>query len=157
MVSPIPEGHEGFVPHLIVNDAASAIEFYKKAFDATECWRSPAPDGKKLMHAEVMIGGRPVYLCDDFPEFCGGTERAAKSLPATPVTLHRYVENCDAAIQKAVDAGANLTMPATDMFWGDRYGKVTDPFGHEWSFATHTKDMTPEEVEAAAKAAFSQG
>jgi len=106
------------------------------------------------MHAELKIDNQIVYLCDDFPEFCGGTSRHPKTLGATPVTVHKYVKDCDAAIAKAEKAGGTVSMPATDMFWGDRYGKVTDPYGHEWSFATHIKDMTPEEMAEAGKAAF---
>ena len=154
MTNPIPPGHEGIVPHLVVDGAAEAIDFYKKAFDAQEITRSPAPDGMKLMHAEIRVGGHPIYLCDDFPEFCEGKSRTPASLGATPVTIHQYVLDCDAAIVKAKEAGATVTMPAQDMFWGDRYGKVTDPFGHEWSFATHIKDLTPQEMQEAAKHAF---
>ena len=156
MVAPIPAGHEGIVPHLVVSNATEAIDFYKKAFGAEEISRAPEPGGSRLMHAEMMVGGQPLYLADDFPEFGDGKHRTPTSLGATPVTIHRYVENCDAAIEQAAGAGATVTMPASDMFWGDRYGKVTDPYGHDWSFATHIKDLTPEEMEAAAKEAFSQ-
>ncbi len=156
MVAPIPIGHEGLVPHLVVDNAAEAIEFYKKAFGAEEICRSPAPDGKRLIHAELKIDAGPIYLCDDFPEYWEGNSRTPRSLGASPVTIHRYVVNCEASLDKAVQAGATLSMPATDMFWGDRYGKVTDPYGHEWSFATHIKDVTPEEMAEAAKQAFSQ-
>ncbi|MBL8878841.1 MAG: VOC family protein [Phycisphaerales bacterium] len=126
----------GLVPHLVVQGASDAIEFYKKAFGATELIRMPAQDGKRLMHAELSIGPSTLYLCDDFPEFCGGKSRAPKSLGGTPVTIHQYVQSCDEAMAKAAAAGATVTMPAQDMFWGDRYGQVTDPFGHHWSFAT---------------------
>ena len=115
----------------------------------------PAPDGKRLMHAEFMIGNKPVYLADDFPEFCGGVSRTPGSLGGSPVTIHQYVEDCDAAIAKAAEAGGEVTMPPTDMFWGDRYGIVKDPFGHSWSFATHVKDLSPEEMQEAAQQAFS--
>ena len=155
MTKPVPEGLEGLIPHLIVKNAAEAIDFYKKAFGAVECWRSPSPDGAKLMHAHLMIDGRPMYLADDFPEFCEGQERNPQSLGGTPVTIHRYVEDVDAATQQAVDAGATLTMPPADMFWGDRYGIVTDPYGHSWSLATHQKDVSPDEMAAAAAAMFS--
>ncbi|MGD2109158.1 MAG: VOC family protein [Phycisphaerae bacterium] len=154
MTQPIPEGHEGLVPHLVVDKAGEAMEFYKKAFGAEEIMRCPTPDGSKLMHAEMMIGGRPIYLCDDFPEFCGGKSRTPESLGASTFTLHQYVKDCDAAIKKAEAAGATVSCPATDMFWGDRYGKVTDPYGHEWGFATHIKDLTPEEMAEASKSAF---
>ena len=154
MTAPIPPGHEGLIPHIVVSDAAKAIEFYKKAFGAEEILRMPAPGGAKLMHAEIMIGGKPVYLSDDFPEFCGGKSRTPEAFGGSPVTIHQYVKDCDAALKHAEQAGATVTMPAADMFWGDRYGKVNDPFGHEWSFATHISDPTPEEMEQAAKAAF---
>ncbi|MHC5110964.1 MAG: VOC family protein [Planctomycetota bacterium] len=154
MTAPIPEGHEGLICHLIVNDAAGAIEFYKKAFGAEELLRMPTPDGSKVMHAELMIGGQPVYVADDFPEYCGGQSRTPKALGASTVTIHQYVTDCDAAIKKAQDAGGTVTMPPADMFWGDRYGKVTDPYGHDWSFATHKSDPTPDEMQEAAKACF---
>ena len=154
MADPIPQGHEGIIPHLVVDDASKAIDFYKKAFGAEEICRMPSPDGQKLMHAEIKIGDHIVYVCDDFPEFSGGTSRTPKTLGASPVTIHMYVKDCDAAMAKAQKAGAVLSMPATDMFWGDRYGKVTDPFGHEWSLATHIKDMTAEEMAEAGKSAF---
>src|SRR4029079_14123140 len=124
---------------------------YKKAFGAEEIMRMPSPDGKQLMHAQIRIGKSPIFLVDDFPEFCGGKSGTALSLKGTPVTLHHYVESCDAAIKRAADAGAKVEMPAMDMFWGDRYGMVVDPFGHKWSLATHIKDMTPEEMQAGMK------
>lgn len=131
-----PAPSTGLVPHLVVQGAADAIEFYKKAFGAKEIMRIPAQDGQRVMHAEMHIAGSTLYLCDDFPEFCGGKSRAPKSLGGTPVTIHQYVPNCDNAISQAAAAGATISMPAQDMFWGDRYGQVTDPFGHNWSFAT---------------------
>jgi len=153
-VNPIPEGHAGVIAHLVVEGCANAIDFYKKAFGAEEICRMPSPDGR-LMHAEVRIGTSVLYLCDDFPEYCGGKARSPKALGNTPITLTQYVRNCDAAIDRAVKAGATVTMPAMDMFWGDRYGTLIDPFGHSWAFATHIKDMTPEEMAKAAEAAFS--
>jgi PhnB protein len=155
MTQPIPPGQEGLIAHLVVDDAAAAIEFYKRAFAAEEIRRSSSPDGQKLMHAELRIAGRPFYLCDDFPEYCEGQSRTPKSLGASCVTIHQFTADCDAAVTRAEEAGATVTFPPQDTFWGDRYGKVTDPFGHEWSFATHLSDPTPEEMEAAAKAAFS--
>ena len=106
-------------------------------------------------HVGQIAGRKRHVLVDDFPEFCGGKSMSPKALNGTPVTLHRYVENCDAAIKRAVDAGATVMMPAADMFWGDRYGVVMDPFGHKWSLATHIKDMTPEEMQAGMVEAFS--
>jgi len=108
------------------------------------------------MHAAIRIGKSVVFLVDAFPAYCGGQSRSATALQGTPVTLHHYVENCDAAIQRAQNAGATVLMPAADMFWGDRYGVVTDPYGHQWSFATHVKDLTPAEMQAAMKDAFAQ-
>ncbi len=115
-----------------------------------------APDGRRIMHAALRIGKSFFFLVDDFPEFCGGMSSTATALKGTPVTIHHYVENCDAAIKRAQDAGASVFMPAADMFWGDRYGAVTDPFGHKWSFGTRLKDMTPAEMQAAMKGAFVQ-
>ncbi|MBM4067809.1 MAG: VOC family protein [Planctomycetes bacterium] len=128
---PIPPGLDGLIPHLVCDPCAEAMEFYKKAFAAEELARMPAPDGR-IMHAAIRIGNATVFLVDDFPEYCGGKSQSPRALGGTPVTLHRYVTDCDAAIQRAVDAGATILMPAQDMFWGDRYGVVTDPFGHSW-------------------------
>lgn len=122
----------GLIPHLVVHGAAKAIDFYKAAFGAEELCRMPTEDGR-LMHAALKIGDAMLMLCDDFPEYCGGVSRAPKG--PSPVTLHLNVECADTAIAKAATAGATVTMPADDMFWGDRYGKITDPFGHEWSFS----------------------
>jgi PhnB protein len=151
----IPAGQENLIPHLVCSPATEAIEFYKKAFGAEEVSRMPAPDGRRLMHAQIRIGKSFVFLVDDFPEFCGGKSQTAKALGGTPVSLHHYVADCDAAIKRAADAGATVIMPAADMFWGDRFGVVTDPFGHKWSFATHLKDLTPAETQAGMKEAFS--
>jgi uncharacterized glyoxalase superfamily protein PhnB len=156
MTAPIPVGKEGMIPHLVCENCADAIEFYKKAFDAKEVARMPAPDGKRLMHAEITIDGRPVFLADDFPEYCDGKSQSATALGGTPVTIHRYVKDCDAAMVRAEKAGAAVKMPAMDIFWGDRYGVMIDPFGHVWSFATHISDPTPEEMAKAAQTAFAQ-
>jgi PhnB protein len=127
------------VPHVTVNDGQRAAEFYKAAFGAEELRRVPAEDGKRLMFCEVKIGDGRLYFNDDFPEYCGGKSRAPDGSGASPVTLHLDVPNCDAAIDRAAKAGAKVTMPAADMFWGDRYGQVLDPFGHTWSFSTPLK------------------
>jgi PhnB protein len=132
-------GAPGLVPHIVVNGAAKAIDFYKGAFGAEEVMRMPAEDGKRLMHAELKIGSSALYLCDDFPEYCGGKSRTPQTLGGTPTTIHQTVADCDAAIARAAKAGATVTMPAADMFWGDRYGQITDPFGHVWSFSTPLK------------------
>jgi len=156
MTNPIPAGKEGLIPHLVCEPCGEAIEFYKKAFGAEEIGRMPDPSGQRIMHAEIRIDGRPVFLVSDFPEYCGGKSKTPQALGGSPISLHRYVADCDAAIQRAVDAGATVKMPAADMFWGDRYGVVTDPFGHDWSLATHKQDLTPEQMEEGMKEAFSQ-
>ena len=155
-VNPVPKGFHTITPSLTVKDAEKAIEFYKKAFGADEVHRMPAPDGKRLMHAAIRIDGRFVFLADDFPEYCGGKAQSPKALGGTPVTIHRYVKDCDAAMERAQKAGASVVMPASDMFWGDRYGVVKDPFGHSWAFATHTHDYTPDEIATGAEAAFAR-
>ena len=121
--------------HLVVGGAKKAIEFYKKAFGALELQRMPAEDGERLMHAHLQVRGADLFLCDDFPEYCGGKSRDPLKIGGGSVVLHQYVPSADEAIAKAAAAGATVKMPATDMFWGDRYGQVVDPFGHTWSFA----------------------
>jgi PhnB protein len=153
---PVPAGHESLIPHLVCDPCADAMEFYKRAFGAEEIDRVPAPDERRIVHAAMRIGGGVVFLVDDFPEFSGGKASSPKALNGTPVTIHRYVEDCDAAIRRAADAGATVVMPPDDMFWGDRYGVVTDPFGHNWSFATHVRDLSPADIKAAMKEAFAQ-
>ena len=136
----------GLIPHLVVKGGAAAIEYYKTALGAEELSRMPGPDGR-LMHAALKVEGSIFFLCDDFPEYCGGVSKAPKG--ESPVTLHLCVKNCDAAIEKAVKAGATVKMPAADMFWGDRYGKIIDPFGHSWSFS---HPLTAEQKAEAEKA-----
>lgn len=144
-VKPIPEGMHSLTPHLVCAGAAEAIEFYKRAFDAVELGRIPAPDGK-LMHAMVRISDSTLMLVDEFPQY---GSIGPKALKGSPVTIHLYVEDVDATVKQAESAGAKVTMPVADMFWGDRYGRVEDPFGHQWSVATHTRDVTPEEMKQA--------
>jgi PhnB protein len=139
-VKPIPEGYTTVTPSIIVRDAAKAIEFYKKAFGAVEKMRMPGPDGK-IMHAEITIGNSHVMFSE---EMMGG--KSAESLGGCPVSFYLYFENTDAAIKKAIAAGAKETMPAQDMFWGDRFGQVEDPFGIKWSIATHIKDLTHDQM-----------
>jgi len=155
-IQPIPPGHENLIPHLVCERCSEALEFYKKALGAEEIHRLPAPDGGRIMHAAIRIGSSFVFLADDFPEYCDGKSQTPTALTGTPVTLHHYVENCDAAIKRAQDAGATVLMPARDMFWGDRYGVVIDPYGHKWSFGTHIKDLTPDQMQAAMKEAFAR-
>ena len=154
-VSPVPAGKDGLIPHMTCSPAADAVEFYKKAFGAIEVHRMPGPDGR-LMHADITIDGRHIFLADDFPEYCGGKSQSPNALGGSPVTIHRYVKDTNAAMQRAEKAGAMVLMPASNMFWGDRYGLVKDPFGHNWAFATHIKDMTSAEMKKAGEDAFSQ-
>jgi uncharacterized glyoxalase superfamily protein PhnB len=153
-IQPIPTGHEGLIPHLVCEGGAEAIAFYKKAFGAEEVTRVVSPDGKRIMHAALRIGRHYLFLADDFPEYCGGKSQSPRALQGTPVTIHQYVDNCDAAIKRAQEAGATVQMPPFDAFWGDRYGTVIDPFGHSWAFATHQKDLTPAQIETGMKEAF---
>lgn len=150
-VKPIPEGFHSITPHLIVRHAAQAIDFYKKAFGAQELSRMPSPDGK-VIHAEIKIGDSILMLCDEFPQW---NTQGPQSLGGSTVGIHIYVQDADAIFTQAVAAGATVKMPIGDTFWGDRFGKVTDPFGHEWSIATRTQDLTPEEIQKGAAAYFS--
>lgn len=133
------EQTQGVVPHLVVEGAADAIDFYKEALGATEVVRMPAEDGKRLMHAELQVNGSRVFLMDDFPEYreqcSGGKIVGPKTVGASTFVLHLFVPNCDEAVKRATDAGATVLIPPMDAFWGDRYGQVLDPFGHAWSFA----------------------
>jgi PhnB protein len=148
----IPAGFSAVTPHLICAGAADAIGFYKKAFNAVAEGSLPGPDGK-VMHAVVRIGGAPVMLVDEMPEW---GSLGPKALKGSSVTIHLYVKDVDAVVEQAVKAGAKVTMPAADMFWGDRYAKLEDPFGHQWSIGTHLRDMTPAEVGRAAEKAFAE-
>jgi PhnB protein len=141
----IPQGMHSVTPHLVCAGAAKAIEFYKQAFGAEEGARLPGPDGR-LVHASVKIGDSQVMLVDEMPEWGA---LGPKSLKGTPVTIHLYVEDVDALVARAVKAGAKVTMPVADQFWGDRYGKLEDPFGHHWSVATHVRDVSVEEMQDA--------
>ncbi len=149
-VNPVPDGMHTVTPHLVCAGAADAIEFYKKAFDAIEMGRLSEPKGK-LIHASIRIGDSVVMLVDEFPDW---GKPGPKSLKGSPVTIHLYVEDVDAIFERAVGAGAKVTMPLEDTFWGDRYGVLEDPFGHHWSVATHIRDMTREEIQQAAQKMF---
>ena len=149
-VKPIPEGMHTLTPHLVCAGAAAAIAFYQKAFNAIELTRLPGPSGK-LMHAMIKIGDSSLMLTDEMPE-CGSL--GPNALKGTPVTLHIYVNDVDAFVARAVAAGATLTMPVQDMFWGDRYGRLVDPFGHQWSVATHLRDLSPAEIQEAMTKTF---
>jgi uncharacterized protein (TIGR02246 family) len=137
-------------PHLVCRDAAAAIAFYEQAFGAHELVRLPGPDGR-LLHACVVVNGSTVMLCDEFPEMGG---KAPTTLHGTPVTIHLPVPDADAAVARAQEAGARVIMPVTDMFWGDRYGLVEDPFGHHWSIATPIRPVAPEDLPRALEAAL---
>jgi PhnB protein len=146
-VKAIPEGMTAVTPHLVCAGAADAIEFYKKAFDAVEI-ACIAGNSGRLMHAALKIGGATIMLVDEMPEWGALGPLALKG---SPVTIHLYVEDADATFAQAVKAGATATVQPTDMFWGDRYSQVVDPFGHKWSIATHKRDVSPEEMQQAAK------
>ena len=142
---PMPAGMHTVTPHIICAGAAEAIEFYKKAFGATEMFRLPGPDGK-LMHGSIRIGDSAVMLAEE-------NEKhgifGPKRLNGSPVIIHLYVEDADAFVARSAEAGANVTMPVAEMFWGDRYGRLQDPFGHMWSVSTHVRDVTPDEMKQA--------
>ena len=144
-VKPIPDGMHSVTPHLVCSDADAAIGFYQKAFGATDVHRMPGPDGK-LMHGQIRIGDSQVMLANENAQW---GMLGPLALKGSPVTIHLYVEDADAFVAKAAAAGAKVTMPVADMFWGDRYGVVEDPYGHRWSIATHTRDVTPAEMQQA--------
>jgi len=151
-VQPIPEGYHSITPYLAVEDTNTAIDFYKKAFGAEEILRMPGPDGK-IAHAEIQIGDSKLMLSDPF-------EQSSVQPPATrggpTASIFLYVDDVDATFEQATEAGAEVTMPLEDMFWGDRFGTVTDPFGHVWSMATHKEDLTEEEMAERSKAAMAE-
>lgn len=140
---PVPQGFHTITPHLEVRDAARAIEFYKKAFGAVEIFRSGGPDGKSIMHCQMQIGDSMFLLHDEYAE-AGG--ESPQTLEGCGITMHLYVDDADVAFERAVKAGARVEMPLQDMFWGDRYGQLTDPFGHHWSIAHKLVDLTPEQM-----------
>jgi PhnB protein len=145
---------QALTPYLTMSDAAAAAEFYKKAFGAIEVSRHQAPNTNKLMHVHMTILDSVLMFADDFPEMMGGKSRTPQSLGGTPVTLHLQVDDANAIWESAVAAGATVTMPLADQFWGDRYGQLVDPFGHAWSIGQTISKLTPEEIEAGAQAAF---
>jgi uncharacterized glyoxalase superfamily protein PhnB len=153
MAHAIPVGHHTITPHLVVKGAAEAIEFYTRAFGAEELFRMPMPckEGDlKIGHAELKLGDSRLFLADEFPEY--GSHGPGSS---SPVTIHLYVNDANATFARAVQAGATVAMPLADMFWGDRYGKVVDPYGHHWAIAEHIEDLTPDQMEERKAAAFS--
>ncbi len=153
MTKPIPEGYNSVTPYIIFKDSRKAIEFYEIAFGAKRQFLMMAPNGESVMHAEMRIGDSAIMMSDENPQQpC----RSAETAGGSPVGFYLYVENVDSAFDKAVEAGALSIMPVQDMFWGDRVGSVKDPFGYNWTLATRTRDMTPEEIEQGALAAFAQ-
>lgn len=149
-VSPVPKSFHAVTPGLAVRDAAQAIEFYKKAFGAKEKGRMPGPDGK-IMHADIMIGDSHIMLGEENMQM---GNPSPLSLNGSPISLYVYVRNADKVFDQAVQAGATATMPVMDQFWGDRAGMVTDPYGHKWWLATHTKDLSPKAMKQAAEEFF---
>jgi uncharacterized glyoxalase superfamily protein PhnB len=148
-VQPIPPGMHSLTPHLVCHSGVDALLFYVKAFNAVEVARLTGPDGR-LMHADIRIGDSHLMLVDEYPE---QGMLGPYALKGSPVTIHLYVEDVDAAMAQAAEAGARITMPAADMFWGDRYGRLEDPFGHQWSVATHVRDVSQQEIDAAMRKA----
>jgi PhnB protein len=151
MAKPIPDGYRTVTPYITVKGAAEAIDFYTRAFGAQEGERMTDPDGKRVMHAEIKIGDSHVMLSDEFPEM---GPRSPQTLGGTTTSIFLYVPDVDTAFKRAVDAGAKAIMAPTDMFWGDRFGKLADPFGHEWAMATHKEDLSPEEIRKRGTAAM---
>jgi PhnB protein len=149
-IKPIPDGYHTVTPYLIVSNAAKALEFYQRAFDAKELMRLAMPNGK-VGHAEIMIGDSRLMLADEAPEW---DARSPQTIGGSSVFLALYVEDVDAVISRAVAAGAKLFKPVADQFYGDRSGSVTDPFGHKWTIATHQEDVSPEEIQQRAAAIF---
>ena len=150
---PIPAGYHSITPHLIIRDAARAIDFYKQAFGAKELARMTAPGSNCIMHAEIKIGDSVIMLGEESPQHgC----KSPQLLNGSPITIHIYVEDVDDVFQRAVKAGAQVMMPVQDQFWGDRYGRLQDPFGHQWSVATHKRDMTPAEMQNASQEFFAK-
>lgn len=152
-VNPVPDGYHSVTPYIIVDGGARALEFYKQAFGATEVFRME-DGGGRIGHAEIKIGDSHVMLADEHPEMGA---RGPRSVGGSPVSLMLYVEDVDAVVSRAVEAGAKLTRPVADQFYGDRTGGVEDPFGHAWYIATHVEDVPPEELKERAAAAHRGG
>jgi PhnB protein len=151
-VKPIPEGYHSVTPYLAVREAKRAIDFYQRAFGAKEVMRMDGPPGK-IAHAELRIGDSMIMLSDEVP---GSGCQSPQSLGGSTVNVFLYVEDVDALFNQAVSAGAKVETPLADMFWGDRYGKLSDPFGHSWSVATHKENVAPEEMAKRAKEAMAK-
>jgi PhnB protein len=151
-VKPIPNGYHSVTVHLVIRDAARAVEFYKKALGAVELSRMAVPDGK-IMHAELQIGDSRVMLCDEFPQMCA---RSPQALGGSPVSMYLYVDDVDAMFNQAVAAGAKVVRPVQDQFYGDRSGALEDPFGHSWQIATHKEDLSMDEIRKRSAAMFAK-
>ena len=153
MAKPIPDGYHTLTPGFCVRGAAQAIDFYQRAFGAKERMRLMKPDGKTVAHAEMEIGDSLFMLGEE--DLAMGS-RSAQTLGGSPVNFYIYVEDVESAVKRALTVGAKSVMPISDMFWGDRVGGVEDPFGQKWTLATHTKDLTPEEMKKGAQAFYAQ-
>ncbi|WP_136525994.1 VOC family protein [Geomonas ferrireducens] len=151
MLKPIPEGFHSVTPMFMFRECRKAIDFYKNAFGAIERYAMPTPDGRGIMHAELLVGDSILMMGDEQPQ-C----KSAESMGASPISFYLYVDNVDAAFRRAVEAGATVQMEVQEMFWGDRAGSLRDPFGYSWMLATHTRDLAPEEIRAGAEAAFAE-
>ena len=143
MTSPVPEDFHTITPQLAVDGVADAIAWYAKALGANELLRNLAPDGVRIMHAELLLGDSRFFVVDEFD----GSMKAASTLGGTPITLHLYVRDVDALFDRAVGAGAKVVLPVADQFWGDRYGILDDPFGHRWSIASRIEDLSPKHLQ----------
>ena len=153
MPKPIPEGYHSVTPMFVFKDARKAIDFYKRAFGAREEYVMPGPDGKGVLHAALKIGDSVIMMGDENPH---DPTKSVETMGGSPVSFYLYLQNVDEAFKVAVDAGAEVRKPVEDTFWGDRMGIVQDPFGHSWSLATHTRDLSPEEIREGAQAALAQ-
>lgn len=143
MTTPVPEDFHTITPQLVVKGVADAIAWYTKALGANELLRNTAPDGTSIMHSELLLGDSRFFVVDEFP----GSMVSPIALGGSPVTLHLYVKDVDALFKRAIDAGAQVLMPVADQFWGDRYGMLTDPFGHRWSIASRIRDLSPKALQ----------
>jgi uncharacterized glyoxalase superfamily protein PhnB len=143
MAGKIPAGTQVVTPHLIIKGASRAMEFYKQAFGAEEVYRMPGMEGDQIMHAEMKVGDGRFFLCDEMPDY---NALSPKTLGGSPVTIHLYVANCDETFNRAISAGATPVMPPDNMFWGDRYAKIADPFGHNWSIASQVEALSPDMI-----------
>jgi uncharacterized glyoxalase superfamily protein PhnB len=152
-VRPIPEGFHTITPHMVVRGVAAAIEFYRKAFGAEELYRNLAPDGVRIIHAELLLGDSRFFLVDENPAWGA---LSPLSLGGASITLHLYVDDVEKVFNRAVAAGCEVKMPVSDCFWGERYGMLRDPYGHSWSVSTQTEDLSPAEIQERAKAFFAR-